>query len=485
MIYDDISARPMAPTPEDERRQHHTSSRKKLLTGDYEDLLEKELYLHLSTDRRSSWGVADMSSNIAESVTRELAQLYRETPTLSNDGDITDLTKIMSSYWPMMIKQQQYILFLRESISRVDYVPPPAGYPDRKGTFTYRIVTPDLVYCESSPNQPEEPNFYAELRLRSYQTDGKKPTAIYTVDIFDIRDINNPRFTIRRVEANGEYSEDLTNYYIGKPELSGDDYYWRYADGLPFIPIQLYHAEKNGKLWSPFEKSNLYFGSLTAMILYTFWIHIIRDSAFSIKYCAGLNLAGLSVVNQDEPARRQAISTDPSSILVFNTDPDMSGQPLIGQFNPSANPKELMESIKQYEQRAAASFNISASMLRSSGDPRSGYALSIDRDGQRMAQKQFIPVMSGYDILFAAKIAALSNRLLGSSLPEAGYRIQYAPIPKSATELDAERRDLLEKLAAGLMSPIDAIMKMQPDLDPIQARRELERIRREKLEFQT
>jgi hypothetical protein len=490
MIYDDLTGRPMAPTAEDERRQIHQANRKKLLTGDYEDLLERELYQHLSTDRRSAWGPSDMSSNIAESITREISQLYRETPTISTNQnvDISRLTGrdgILSGYWPMMIKQQQYVLFMRESISRVDYIPPPPEYPERNGRFSYRIVTPDLVYCEASPNEPDTPNYYSELRLRSYRHPNGQTKAIYTVDIFDIRDLNNPKFSIKRVEPNGEYTDDLTEYYVGKKSLTGDDYYWRFADGMPFIPIELYHAEKNGRLWNSYEKSSLYFGALSAMVLYTFWVHIVRDSAFSIKYCMGANLAGLSSIDTDQPARRQAISTDPSSILVFQTDPDMNSQPLIGEFKPSASPRELMESIKQYEQRAAASFNISASMLRSSGDPRSGYALSIDQSGKRESQKSMGPIFSVYDSSFVAKIAALSNRLIGTTLPEEGYRIVYAPIPKSAQELEATRRDILEKMDAGLLSPVDAIMKLNPDLDPLQARAELDRIRREKIEFQT
>lgn len=476
-----IETRPIAPSIEDERRQQHTADRKKLLLGDWEDLLETELYEHLSTDRRQAWGKSDLSSNLAESLTRELSVLYHEYPSITNgDNNIEAITSrdgILAPYWPMMMRQQQFILFLRESFSRIDYVPPMGNQPPR---LAFRIVTPDVVYCESHPDDPDVPNYYQELRLRRSKS-FPDYDAIYTADIFDLRDPANPRFEIRHVETDGSLGINLTSEYIGKDSLSGDDYIYRYADGSPFIPATLYHAEKTGELWDAYSKNSLYSGSLSSAVLYTMWFHVVRDSAFNIKYVAGLSLQGLNQMDQDLPARRAAISTDPSSILVFNSDPDLSGQPLIGQFSPSADPTKMMEAIQMYERRAAAAFNISANMLRSSGDPRSGYALSIDKSGKREAQRSFAPVFRLFDEEFIAKTAAMSNRLLGTNLPEKGYRIKYAPIPLSPSEMDALRKDIMEKMKAGLLSKVDAYIMLNPDCDREEAAREIERIKKENI----
>ena len=479
--YMKIETRPIAPTIEDERRQQHSANRKKLLIGDWEDLLETELYEHLSTDRRQAWGKSDLSSNLAESLTRELSVLYHEYPTISNrDNNIESLVSrdgILASYWPMMMRQQQFILFLRESLSRIDYVPPMGG---SKARLAFRIVTPDLVYCESHPDNPDVPNYYQELRLRKSKS-FPDYDAIYTADIFDLRDPDNPRFEIRHIETDGTIGVNLTSEYIGKESLSGEDYIYRYSDGSPFIPITMYHAEKTGELWDSYSKNSLYQGSLCSAVLYTMWFHVVRDSAFNIKYVAGLSLQGLNQMDQDLPARRAAISTDPSSILVFNSDPDLSGQPLIGSFSPSASPTELMEAIQMYERRAAAAFNISANMLRTSGDPRSGYALSIDKSGKREAQRSYAPTQRLYDEEFIAKVAAMSNRLLNTNLPESGYRIKYAAIPLSPSEMDAQRKDILEKIKAGLLSKIDAYILLNPDCDREEAAREIERIKKENI----
>lgn len=79
--------------------------------------------------------------------------------------------------------------------------------------------------------------------------------------------------------------------------------------------------------------------------------------------------------------------------------------------------------------------------------------------------------------------AMLCNRFLGTSLPEDGYRVKYNSLPLSPDELKAQREDVVQKLSAGLISPIDALKILNPDLDDIEARRELERIRRERAEF--
>tara|TARA_R100001129_G_scaffold121563_1_gene84414 strand:+ start:320 stop:559 length:240 start_codon:yes stop_codon:yes gene_type:complete len=77
----------------------------------------------------------------------------------------------------------------------------------------------------------------------------------------------------------------------------------------------------------------------------------------------------------------------------------------------------------------------------------------------------------------------LCNRYLGTSLPESGYRVSYHSLEYSPEEKEAIRKDVIEKLAASLISPIDAIRQLNPDMDEEEARQTLLRIRREKAEF--
>ena len=82
-----------------------------------------------------------------------------------------------------------------------------------------------------------------------------------------------------------------------------------------------------------------------------------------------------------------------------------------------------------------------------------------------------------------SKCAMLCNRFLRANLPETGYRVVYTPLGLSPEEMRAQREDIIQKLSAGLISPVDAMQIMNPDLDPIEAKQELERIRAERAQY--
>lgn len=455
------------------------------MQGTWEQDLEDELYRHLPADRREAWGVADMSSNALEQVSRQLAMLYYETPQVTHDEDIGDLVGregfiTGSGLWPLMQKVQQYTIAMRECCVRIDVVPHVQGGKSRFTGIIYRVITPDFVYAEAHPDSPDTMVYFQEYRLRYNEY---KEEYEWVCDVLDIRDEANPKFAMIAVNNDGSLGSDVSDVYMGHPAHVGSSYPYRKGDGTPFIPVQMYRAEKTGSLWNAYDSSQLVYGTLTSAVLFSFYLHLVRDACWSQKYVAGLQLAGQSAVDQDMPARRATITTDPSSILVFTSDPDITTQPIIGSFEPSADPQKLLESIAKYEYRVATASGISSEVLRQSGDPRSGYALSISRDGQREAQKKFAPIFRANDEELISKTACLCNRFLGTNLPEEGYRVQYSQLNLSPEEMKAVREDVIQKLNAGLISPVDAIMQLNPDLDDIEARKELIRIRKERAEF--
>ena len=82
-----------------------------------------------------------------------------------------------------------------------------------------------------------------------------------------------------------------------------------------------------------------------------------------------------------------------------------------------------------------------------------------------------------------SKSAMLCNRFLGTNLPESGYRVKYNSLPLSPEELKSQREDVVQKLSAGLISPVDAMKILNPDLDDLEAKKELDRIRKERAEY--
>jgi len=484
-MYINLPIKPLAPTADEQERWSHTALRKRMIIGAWEQDLEDELARHLPADRREAWGPADLSSNPFEQITRQLSVLYHEVPAVTNlNGDISALTAreglvTQAGLWQLMQRAQQMVIGLRESAIRIDVNPHVQGSPTIAPGIQYRIVTPDLLYCEAHPDQPDIPVYYQEARLREFEG---KP--IWVADVLDIRNPEEPIFGMYEIGKDGSLGKDMSVEFMGHPTHRGADYPYRDGEGNPFLPVVLYHAEKTGFLWDAYNASQMVYGSLTSAVLYSMWVHLVRDACWSQKYVAGLSVAGLSQIDQNEIARRSSIATDPSSILVFTQDPDAQGQPLVGSFSIPTDPHALLESISKYEMRVGLAAGLSPSELsRTNGDPRSGYALAVSKSGQREAQKKFAPVFRLGDEELLAKTAMLANRFLGTSLPEAGYRVSYHSMPLTPDEMRAQREDIIAKMQASLISPVQAVMMMYEDMDQREAREYLLQIRRERAEF--
>lgn len=479
--------KPLAENTEEQARWEHTGLRRRMILGLWEEDLEDELSRHLPADRREAWGPADLSSNPFEQITRQLSVLYHENPSVTNlNGNIEELVSreglvTKAGLWQLQQRTQQMVLGLRESIVRIDVNPHVEGASVQAPGIQYRIVTPDMVYCESHPDQPDIPVYYKEYRLRK-NPDGH---LVWVVDILDIRDMNRPMFGMYEINQDGSIGKDVSEVYMGHPTHIGENYPYRDSTGKPFLPITLYHAEKTGYLWDSYNASQMVYGSLTCGVLYSMWVHLVRDACWSQKYVAGLSIAGLNQLDQNEIARRSSIATDPSSILVFTQDPDAQGQPLVGSFSIPTDPHQLLESISKYEMRVGLAAGLSpADISRSSnGDPRSGYALAVSRSGQREAQKKFAPVFRMGDEELLAKTAMLSNRFLGTNLPEDGYRVSYHSMPLTPEEMKAQREDIIQKMGAGLISPVQAVLMMYDDMDEREAREYLRQVKIERAEF--
>jgi len=476
--------KPIAPDPMTEARWEHTSLRRQMLTGQWHDILVEEIERHVPTDRARAWGVPDMSSNIFKSATQALSVLYQEPPTigvmnampnqaddlLSSDGLIDK-----AGLWPLMQRIQMFTIGLRECFLRVDI--------NNDGTgLLYRVVTPDFVYAEAPAGDPSNPNLLEEYRLRLDEESNKY---MWTIDSFDLRDSNNPKYEVYTINQNGERNENVTARFLGGV-MSGSNYPYRDSSGKAFIPYTLYHAEVHGGLFDAFNGAENVAGALNGSVLYTYFLHLSRDCAHPQRWILGAGLAGLDMYDNNLSSRRNAIATDPASILVFSADPDLQPgqQPQIGQFQAGGDVEKTLAAIHAYERKIASNSGINPSDLqKGSSDPRSGYAISLSRSGLREAQRKFRPAFSRGDVRTLELSAMISNIYLNTNFPESGYRIEYHAIELSPEEQKAQREQLLQLVAAGLMSKVEAIQVLHPDLDEEEAIQKLETIRRQNIEF--
>ena len=457
-----LPSKPMAQSPETNSRWEATAQRVRLLTGNWRPDLEQELLRHFDSARRAAIGIADMSSNVFKAICEALSALYAEAPAIGVTGDtgrsaapLLDKGGFLdkAGWFSLMQTVQIFTIGCREMVIRVGVNPHQQG-------LLFRPITPDYIYATAPGDDPENPNYLYELILRQNKETKKFE---WTADVFDLRgDI--PKFYIMTVGQDGEFLENVTRQYTGSEDLSGENYPYIDRNGEAFIPYVIYHARNSGNLWMPYELAEVCRGSLSTSALYTYYLHLLRDVAHPQRYLAGFQLAGLSAYDTDSSGARQAISTDPASILCFSADPDSSAQGMIGQFASGGDPMTFLEAICTYERRLAVYAGVSpADIVKASGDPRSGFAISLQHSQKRQYQRQFSPVFRFGDIRTLELAAKIANSAFGLSMPESGYIVEYSSVPLSPEALKAQREDILSKINAGLMSKVDAIQVLYPD----------------------
>jgi len=465
---------------ETESRWSMNSLRYRLLTGQWSDDLEDELGRHFSSERRAVIGIADMSSNVFASVTKALASLYTEAPSIQTTAPAEELLARdgivhRAGLWSIMQRVQLYTVGLREMFVHV-------GLNSTNDGLVYRPVTPDWIYATAPRNEPMEPNFLMELRLRLTEDNDY----LWTYDVYDLRDLSNPEFKIVTVDGSGEIGEDVSDQFGGS--AIGAAYPYRLSDGTPILPYSIYHAELTGdRLFDSYTGSELVAGSLVSAALHTYLVHLTRDCAFPIRYTMGCDIAGGSVFDSSGSARRIGIPADPSSIMCFTPDPEMQGlgQPMLGQFSNNADPEQLLNVITLYERKLAqmqGGIN-PASVQKISGDPRSGYAIAMSKSDMRDNQRKAIPAMVRGDSKTLQISSVICNRFLGKNFPESGFQISYHSIPMNKEELTSQRTDLIDKMANGLITKIDAIQSLYPDFSREEAAEYLREIKRQQIEF--
>jgi len=462
--------RPAAPTAEDSSRWDHTSLRLRMLAGRWSEDLERAVAMHIDPSRQEAWGVPDLSSNVFRSVTKQLSCLYDRPPVLDHPDGAELAAPLVDAVgaaglWPLMTRMGTWVIGCREYGMRV--------HATESGELLYRPVSPDRLILGATSERPDVPVYVKELRLR------KRPSTGAMEWTWNVLDISQPAYPYERVllaDARGEEGEDVTFAYLGGMN-EGEGYSYRDSTGAPVLPFVLYHAEAHAGLWDAYNGAEVVSGSLTAAVLFSFFVHVARDASWPQRYAVGVTVAGLGVEGSGK-ARRRGVSTDPASILMFQPAGDL--QPQLGQFTAGADTAGLLESVSSFEHRVAEAAGVSpADIQRRGGTAQSGYAIAISRSGQREAQRKYEPQFRAGDVELLRISAILLNRATGSSLPETGYTIRYQSIPMSDAERDSARKDLLEKIEAGLMSKVDAYLELHPGITRKRALEELQRIKLE------
>lgn len=469
---------------DDGDRWKHSALRYRLLRGIHRADVVKAIADHVDPTRQRQWGVPDLSSNVLKSITTQLAVIHDRGPIwghtqqkppaqLLGEGGFYD----RAGWAPLMSRFSVNVIGMREAAMHHSIVAKPGASAD-DAKLLFRPVMPHQLVCCSEASDPENPYRVQEARLRKNPESGKPE---WTWDVYDIE--GEPYYGVFACKPDGGVGDDLSRMHLPETGLVRGDAYletWSSIGGDPFIPYELYHAAKTGNLWDAYDGIEVCEGSITAAVLWTFFVHCIRDASWPQRYAVGLQLLGAPLKNDSQDTVQFSVPTDPSSILMFRAISEAQG--MLGQFQPAADPEKLQIAIAEYEGRVAEYYGVSpADLQRTGGNARSGYAISISNSGKREAQRRFAPQFRVGDCASAALSAKLLNRRFALNLPERDYTIEYQAIPLSDQELEARRRDILEQVDAGLMSEIDAYMELHPGVSHDGAVRALVRVETDKL----
>ena len=435
---------PPPPDEYDQARVEQSRLRRRLLTGNWQNDLRQFLSREIDSVRLRSWGEGDMTKNAFRNVINQLSVLYDRPPVISHEqpGASEELNKVLdgAGLWQLARRLQVITIGLREGLYRLAVV---GGDNPR---LQVRVVPPDMVYGESSADAPDVPTMITEYRLRDT---GKNVE--WTRDVFDIRGE-----AVYRVES-GDGEEDLSGRFLGSDGGLVGDAYPYHLEGRPCLPYVLYHAERTGTLWDPFEGIELVEGSLVASVLWTFWRHCVRDCSWPQKYAIGVRPAGGVISDPNE--NMAYIPTDPASLINFEATGDTP--PSLGQFQAGADPSKLGEAIREYTADLAMDFGISSTdMARISANPRSGYAIALSKEGVRAAQRRSEVQFSRSDIETLSKASAFWNAATGSTLPEQGWQIAYPGMPLSTDEKKAIIEEWQALAELGVASVVDLYMSV-------------------------
>ena len=462
---------PPAPAnPEEAARWNHTRHRRSLMEGTWQLLLEDRLQQQLGSTRRQAWGVPDLSANPFRVISYELSTLYDAPPDVHHNAAEDAATRsggtssadalvggegliAKSGVWSQMPRVQAMAIALREMWMRIDVT---------DSRLTYRPVSPDMIVAEADPQRPTIPLAVAEIRLRSLHGE-----AVWCWDVLDIRDPAFPRYEVRKATDGAGFGDDVTVDVLGvndekrnpaDPEWSGANYpYRRTSNDAPILPGVLYHASNYGdRLFDPFYGIELFEGSLSLSVYYSFLAHCLRDASFPQRYAIGVRVAGTEMTDGLTRGVRVEVVTDPTTILML--DAASESQPTVGQFQSGSDVATLESTIAAIAHRLASDAGLSQTDIqRTSGSAKSGYAISLSNEGKRQAQRRYVVQMRSADEELVAKSAILFNRATGSAYPEGGYSVLYREVPLSPEELDARRKHALEMLTAGLMDKVEAL----------------------------
>ena len=418
----------------------------------------------LGEQRAQAWGQPTIATNLLKSVVGKIAQLYRIRPTESNlDANEAQL-QYMKEINPFKRSRRhnRLVIGLRENLIRVHWN---KATSQSGAGVDIELVTPDYVTVEAAATAPTVPLVITHT-VRMKDPLRKTQRDHWFRLQWDVRG-EEPVFRVLDAERNDvDRSKDF--------EIEG--YEWVDSEGVPYLPWVLYHAEDTGCLFDPDAWDQILDGTFVIAMMATMYLHVVKNASWAQAYSIDAVLKGTKTEGEGTTSHR-SVQTDQRSLLQFASD---GNSPQLGMLDKPADPKYVIEAIIEYADWVLSQIGLSVSQTDA---PQSGVALTIRRDGAIRLQQEYVDTFRLGDEQLLSVVAKVSNTFSVDpkvpALPVDGWRVKYPAAPDTRNEV-VEKLDNREKqITLGVMSLVDLMIEMNPDLTRFEATAELVRIGKE------
>jgi hypothetical protein len=435
---------------EDQERWREQAQRRRLLEGkhkvDVQTAIENQFAQEIAAGLEID---PDLSRNPYRLIFQQLNVAYLESPEVSVAGDDdADLSPVITpKLWAQQQKTSLFALAMGESLVRIDW-----RHWSNATEASYRVVSPDTCVVHALPDEPDQPGSVEELRWRG---------DAWTWEIWDIRDPAKPVFKIMEVDENNERVDATAKY---APNLAAENAYpYRATDGRPLLPYVLYHKSVGSRLWNWSEGTELTNGSLRLGALWTNWNDGFLNCAYPQRWALDVDTqAGISRTIAGTAV--DVVPVDRKSVLKFSSKGPGGGS--LGQFSASMDVLSSAEALKLYEQGLAVYAGLNPADLQVT-QGQSGYAIVVSRHGQRRQQKLVEPSFRMADQKLLATAAALANVYINAGLSEnpRDYQISYRALRPTTAERKEQAEIIEKEVAMGMLSRIDALRQLHPEIE--------------------
>lgn len=436
---------------DDATRVSQMRFRRRLLTSTHRDDVREAVTARFGLERAGAMEAAiDWPSNPYPTLWEQMCALYVHEPRVRGDSQTTIDAVRASGHWVRQQRGQRDTLALREMLVLLDV--------DEGGTrITTRPVYPDL-FTPPEPLASDPSRVGAIGAWLEVGTDG-----------WELRrwDINAKAYTRSTLDPDtGTLRED--------ERLEGDAYPWTDGDE-PYIPAVLFHAAETGYLLDWETGTDVAHASVGLCVDYTSAQHAHADASWPQRGIIDGEIEGVEVHNvapgQTSQARSVKVS-DPSVIMEVRSNGERQAREF--QWSTSADPEMLLRYCRVRAQGIAAAAGIrTPEVTRAASDIRSGYSLAVSREAMAELQLKFKQVFGAADRELLHKAALMLGE--PSTGPEA-WTVRYRPLRWAGAEQAQLVVQVGQARAAGLMTRLEGVLTLHPDLTEDEAREMIDEI---------